>query len=185
MDFVLAYNGEDSNKTAQEKREIFEENLKREGLVLEPYNEQWVRFTKVHAPMPVLERYAEVLKIKMPMKVIEGQKQIIEESQRELKTCWSRMCRRLFSSVQLNNEVFPEREQRIHMEFARKYLELYDAEHPNYFDDSTRYSIINFIMQRQHFEKGNETADNTGVEKLIEDGVYLCAYPLHDVSNLA
>ncbi|XP_023164830.2 anoctamin-6 isoform X2 [Drosophila hydei] len=180
VDFVLAYNGDDKSATAVDKRRFFENNLKREGLQLELYSQQWVHFMKLHAPMEVLYRYAEILKIKMPMKVIPGQEQIIAESTRELKSCWSRMCRSLFSSVQLNNDVFPERGQRIHMEFAVKYLKLYDTEHPNYFDDSTRYSIINFIMQRQHFEKGDETAESRGIEKLVEDGVYLCAYALHD-----
>ncbi|SPP88740.1 blast:Anoctamin-6 [Drosophila guanche] len=93
------------------------------------------------------------------------------------------MCRSLFSSVQLNTELFPEREPRIHLEFSRNYLELYDTEHPNYFDDSTRYSIINFILQRQHFLEGEETADNLGIEKLVQDGIYTCAYTLHDKAD--
>ncbi|KAH8300962.1 hypothetical protein KR044_007251, partial [Drosophila immigrans] len=180
VDFVLAYNGEDMDEAAANKRKIFEANLMREGVQLEYYKEQWVHFIKLHAPPDVLYRYAEILKIKMPLKPIPGQEQIIAETTLEFKSCFTRMCRSLFSSVQLNTDVFPEREQRIHMEFAYKYLELYDKEHPNYFDPSTRYSIINFVMQRQHFEKGEEKADNLGIEKLVEDGVYLCAYTLHD-----
>ncbi|XP_062141320.1 anoctamin-6 isoform X2 [Drosophila sulfurigaster albostrigata] len=180
VDFVLAYNGEDLDEEAANKRKIFEANLMREGIELEYYKEQWVHFIKLHAPPDVLHRYAEVLKIKMPLKPIPGQEQIIAETTLELKSWFTRMCRSLFSSVQLNTDVFPDREQRIHMEFAQKYLELYDKEHPNYFDPSTRYSIINFVMQRQHFEQGEEKADNLGIEKLVEDGVYLCAYTLHD-----
>ncbi|KAH8397905.1 hypothetical protein KR222_006049, partial [Zaprionus bogoriensis] len=180
VDFVLAYNGEDLDELAANKRKCFEANLTREGVQLEYYKEQWVHFVKLHAPPEVLYRYAEILKIKMPLKPIPGQEQIIADTTYEFKTCFSRLCRRLFSSVQLNTEIFPEREQRIHMEFACKYLDLYDKEHPNFFDPSTRYSIINFIMQRQHFEKGEEKADNLGIEKLVEDGVYLCAYTLHD-----
>ncbi|TDG40819.1 hypothetical protein AWZ03_012750 [Drosophila navojoa] len=158
VDFVLAYKGDDSNTTHQDERVKFEEYLKSEGLVLEPYSGKTVHFTKIHAPMQVLQRYAEVLKIKMPVK-----EPSIEESQSVPNTCGG-----LFSWMQLNSKVLTERSQRIHMEFARKYLELYDAEHPNYFDASTRYSIINSIMQQKD------------IEKLIEDGVYLCAYPLHD-----
>ena len=181
VDFVLAYKEGDTDEDAESKRTTFENNLKREGLELE-YNEgQWGNFIKLHAPMEVLYRYAEILKIKMPLKIIPGQEQIIAETTYEIKTYWSRICSRLFRSVQFNNEIFPERESRIHMEFACKYLKLYDEEHPNYFDASTRYSIINFIMQRQNFEKGEETVDNLGIEKLVQDNVYLCAYTLHDV----
>lgn len=180
---MLAYNGEDVDEVAANKRKCFEANLLREGLQLEYYKEQRVHFVKLHAPPEVLYRYAEILKIKMPLKPIPGQEQIIADTTLEFKTCFTRLCRRLFSSVQLNTEIFPEREQRIHMEFACKYLDLYDKDHPNFFDPSTRYSIISFIMQRQHFEKGEEKADNLGIEKLVEDRVYLSAYTLHDVSQ--
>ncbi|XP_032594153.1 anoctamin-5 isoform X2 [Drosophila grimshawi] len=178
VDFVLAYKGEDVDKTA--RRTKFEDNLRREGLELEYYKEQWVHFIKLHAPVEVLHRYAEILKIKMPLKEIPGQKDITIDMERDLNTCFSRLCRTLFSSVQPDTVKFPIRQPRIHMEFACKYLELYDKEHPNYFDASTRYSIINFIIERQHFERGEEKSENLGFEKLVEDGVYLCAYALHE-----
>ncbi|EDW27656.1 GL20401 [Drosophila persimilis] len=182
VDFVLAYNGEDQVEDHRRKREIFEANLQREGLQLEHNKVQRVHFIKIHAPFEVLYRYAEILKIKVPLKPIPGQDQIFDEAAPAFKSCFTRMCRSLFSSVQLNTELFPEREPRIHLEFSRNYLELYDTEHPNFFDDSTRYSIINFILQRQHFLEGEETVDNLGVEKLVQDGIYTCAYTLHDVS---
>ncbi|XP_016995231.2 anoctamin-6 isoform X3 [Drosophila takahashii] len=180
VDFVLAYNGETQSEEHRRKCEIFEANLQREGLQLEHNKVQRVHFIKIHAPAEVLYRYAEILKIKVPLKPIPGQEQIFAESAHEFKTCLSRLCRSLFSSVQLNTELFPEREPRIHLEFARNYLELYDTEHPNFLDAGTRYSIINFILQRQHFVEGEETADNLGIEKLVQDGVYTCAYTLHD-----
>ncbi|XP_016951915.1 anoctamin-6 isoform X2 [Drosophila biarmipes] len=180
VDFVLAYNGEVQSEEQRRKCEIFEANLQREGLQLEHNKVQRVHFVKIHAPAEVLYRYAEILKIKVPLKPIPGQDQIFAESAHEFKSCLSRMCRSLFSSVQLNTALFPEREPRIHFEFARNYLELYDTEHPNFLDAGTRYFIINFILQRQHFVEGEETADNLGIEKLVQDGVYTCAYTLHD-----
>ncbi|XP_017151039.1 anoctamin-6 isoform X1 [Drosophila miranda] len=183
VDFVLAYNGEDQVEDHRRKREIFEANLQREGLQLEHNKVQRVHFIKIHAPFEVLYRYAEILKIKVPLKPIPGQDQIFDEAAPAFKSCFTRMCRSLFSSVQLNTELFPEREPRIHLEFSRNYLELYDTEHPNFFDDSTRYSIINFILQRQHFLEGEETVDNLGVEKLVQDGIYTCAYTLHDKAD--
>jgi len=181
VDFVLAYNGEVQSEEQRRKCEIFEANLQREGLQLEHNKVQRVHFVKIHAPAEVLYRYAEILKIKVPLKPIPGQDQIFAESAHEFKSCFTRMCRSLFSSVQLNTALFPEREPRIHFEFSRNYLELYDTEHPNFLDAGTRYFIINFILQRQHFVEGEETADNLGIEKLVQDGVYTCAYTLHDV----
>ncbi|XP_017018154.1 anoctamin-6 isoform X1 [Drosophila kikkawai] len=180
VDFVLAYNGEDQVEEHRRKREIFETNLQREGLQLEHNKVQRVHFIKIHAPAEVLYRYAEILKIKVPLKPIPGQEQVFAESEHQFKSVVSRMCRSLFSSVQLNTALFPEREPRIHLEFSRNYLELYDTEHPNFFDASTRYSIINFILQRQHFVEGEESADNLGIEKLVQDSVYTCSYTLHD-----
>ncbi|KAH8276085.1 hypothetical protein KR018_002378 [Drosophila ironensis] len=180
VDFVLAYNGEAQVEDHRSKREIFEANLRREGLQLEHNKVQRVHFIKIHAPAEVLYRYAEILKIKVPLKPIPGQEQIFAESAHEFRSCFTRMCKSLFSSVQLNTALFPEREPRIHLEFQKNYLELYDKEHPNFFDASTRYHIINFILQRQHFVEGEETADNLGIEKLVQDGVYGCAYTLHD-----
>ncbi|XP_070139014.1 anoctamin-6 isoform X2 [Drosophila bipectinata] len=180
VDFVLAYNGEIQLEEHRRKREIFETNLRREGLQLEHNKVQRVHFIKIHAPAELLYRYAEILKIKVPLKPIPGEDQIFAESAHEFKSCFTRMCRSLFSSVQLNTALFPERESRIHLEFSRNYLDLYDKEHPNFIDASTRYSIINFILQRQHFVEGEEMADNLGIEKLVQDGVYSCAYTLHD-----
>lgn len=58
----------------------------------------------------------------------------------------------------------------------------FDWEQPNFFDAGVRNAIINFILERQHFVEGEETPDNLGIEKLLEDRVYHSAYPLHDVS---
>ncbi|XP_030386593.1 anoctamin-6 isoform X2 [Scaptodrosophila lebanonensis] len=175
--------GRKAKEEEKRKRKIFEANMKREGLQLELCGTQFMqKFIKIHAPDHVLYHYAEILKIKMPMKPIPGQ-ELIFDGNFEFKTRITRMFRRLFSSVQLSTKDFEEREPRIHMEFARKYLHLFDKNHRNFFDASTRYAIINFIMQRQHFVEGEETPDNIGIEKLLQDGVYSCAYTLHEKSD--
>lgn len=54
-----------------EKREVFEENLLQEGLELESYViDEEINFIKIHAPLEVLRRYAEILKLRMPMKEV-------------------------------------------------------------------------------------------------------------------
>lgn len=54
------------------KRQVFENNLDKEGLELEHHDEEGVplHFVKVHAPDEVLRRYAEILKLRMPMKMV-------------------------------------------------------------------------------------------------------------------
>jgi anoctamin-1 len=54
-----------------EKRVVFEENLLREGLQLESYViDDEINFIKLHAPLEVLRRYAEILKLRLPMKEV-------------------------------------------------------------------------------------------------------------------
>jgi hypothetical protein len=65
---------EDLKKREQlraERREVFEENLVNEGLELERYVvDDEITFVKIHAPLEVLRRYAEILKLRMPMKLV-------------------------------------------------------------------------------------------------------------------
>ena len=65
----------EENRNRSVKREIFEKNLRNEGLLLE--NEKapegcakGMNFVKITAPPEVLERYAEILKLRLPMKKV-------------------------------------------------------------------------------------------------------------------
>lgn len=75
VDFVLVWRDEESSTSSKDdkndKREIFEENLISEGLELEyEVIGGEFHFVKVHAPVEVLRRYAEILKLRMPMKEV-------------------------------------------------------------------------------------------------------------------
>lgn len=55
----------------KDRREVFEENLIHEGLELErEIVDEEINFVKVHAPLEVLRRYAEILKLRLPMKEV-------------------------------------------------------------------------------------------------------------------
>ena len=75
VDFVLVWEDKPSNpewSQNKKKREVFLQNLESEGLEVEhdgPSGSSNLRFVKIHAPMEVLKRYAEILKIRMPIKV--------------------------------------------------------------------------------------------------------------------
>jgi anoctamin-1 len=53
------------------RREVFEENLINEGLNIErTVVDEEITFIKIHAPLEVLRRYAEILKLRLPMKEV-------------------------------------------------------------------------------------------------------------------
>jgi len=73
VDFVLVWDGSNelsNTEEARERREIYERNLEEEGLVLEheKLESSHYNFVKIHAPLEVLRRYAEILKLKMKMR---------------------------------------------------------------------------------------------------------------------
>jgi hypothetical protein len=74
VDFVLVWTdgSEACSEVALRKREIFERHLVEEGLILEREQNRSLHFIKIHAPVEVLSRYAEILKLRMPMKKVVG-----------------------------------------------------------------------------------------------------------------
>lgn len=75
VDFVLVWDAKtDASRTddARERRRCFEQNLSDEGLILEREKIEGTEynFVKIHAPIEVLRRYAEILKLRMPMKQV-------------------------------------------------------------------------------------------------------------------
>lgn len=57
----------------------------------------------------------------------------------------------------------------------------FDADDEDFFTSITRSRIVDFILKRKRFtdETGDEFA--FGIERLVNEGVYSAAYPLHDV----
>ena len=58
-----------------ERREVFEAHLIEEGLEIErEVVDEEINFVKIHAPLEVLRRYAEILKLRLPMKEVSNNK---------------------------------------------------------------------------------------------------------------
>lgn len=54
-----------------ERREVYEQHLIEEGLEIErEIVDEEIHFVKIHAPLEVLRRYAEILKLRLPMKEV-------------------------------------------------------------------------------------------------------------------
>lgn len=57
----------------------------------------------------------------------------------------------------------------------------FDVHHKCFFTPAIRSRIVNFILDRKRFTSGEEDEYDFGIDRLINDGVYMAAYPLHDV----
>ena len=62
------------------------------------------------------------------------------------------------------------------------YLCRFDVENESFFTASVRNSVVDYILERARFSDDEEAHFAFGVNRLVSDGVYSAAYPLHDVS---
>lgn len=58
----------------------------------------------------------------------------------------------------------------------------FDVNQPCFFTPAIRSRIVHFILDRKRFTLGKDDDFAFGVDRLIDQGVYIAAYPLHDVS---
>jgi hypothetical protein len=141
-------------------RKQFEDNLSEEGLQFEhtKRNEFGLKFVKIHAPWETLIRYAEVMKLKMPMKQIE--------------TSW----RLVFDDED------PYSKGRFTTPFTKDKMYLFHipTQKERFFSHSQRSQIVDFILKRKTFASNASDAANFGINKLLQDRVYLACYPLHE-----
>lgn len=57
----------------------------------------------------------------------------------------------------------------------------FDIRQDCFFTTAVRSRIVEFILDRQRFPAKNQHDMAFGIERLIAEGVYSAAYPLHDV----
>jgi len=63
------------------------------------------------------------------------------------------------------------------------FLDSFDIRQDCFFTTAVRSRIVEFILDRQRFPAKNQHDMAFGIERLIAEGVYSAAYPLHDVGN--
>lgn len=120
-------------------------------------------FVKIHAPWEVLIRYAEIMKFKMPMKQVE--------------TSWR---------LHFEGEEDDPYLGRFTLEFSRDKEYLFDIppQKEKFFSPSQRSQIVDFILKRKSFSPNLNDASLFGINKLLNDKVYVSAYPLHEGKDL-
>ncbi|XP_005184747.1 anoctamin-1 isoform X2 [Musca domestica] len=184
IDFVLVYkinpqpNVEDQH---EEKRHIFEMNLLSEGLEIERAckEKEQIYFVKVHAPLEVLRRYAEILKLRMPMKEIPGMS-VVNRSTSSVFSSLKGLIKFFMRHIYVDERNFPRRAQRFTAIYSRDKEYLFDIRQDNFFTPAVRSRIVQFILDRQRFTPKSKDEMAFGIERMVASNIYCAGYPLHD-----
>ncbi|XP_049274206.1 anoctamin-4 [Rhipicephalus sanguineus] len=205
IDFVLAYQKSDDS-VIENYRRVFEDNLLKEGLDLELEDATTSRdgktnFLKIHAPWKVLVKYAEKLHLRMPIKkrgkvvafptvtVAKGEKPVLpdlkylenestevenEGKPNALEALWTK----LWTPFPYNKELIPDETEYFNAEFVRQREHMYLIQNKDsFFSQAIRSRIAWEVLMRTTYDESDR---QKGVYRLLNEQVYLAAYPLHD-----
>ena len=203
VDYVLVYQNTCSDKAGLGEtpaalktefiRATYEAQLEREGLVLAQVDStvgnEYV-YVHIYAPWETLARYAEVMSLRMPMKtVVSRLNELFEEEadEEEEEKDWlddqnvllNRCLAYFYTASPRSGRVFTTTFSR-----DKEYLfAIPTTDREDFFSPSQRSEIIDFILRRTTFDPDlQRNALSIGINKLLADGVYVAAYPLHDES---
>ena len=175
VDFVLVSETrpEESDYLSDcKKRETFISQLEEAGLEIEEDEGSDLRFVKLHLPMEVLKRYAEILKLRLKLKgnlqnTVQGSSQ-----------SWLKRIQRLFNPKPL----LRDHEQEFSATYSIDKDYLFEDDTVKFFSPAARSRIVEFILQRERFLPEEDGGDDSafGFNRLVNDGVYLAGFPLHD-----
>ena len=82
-----------------------------------------------------------------------------------------------------DQEKLPNKNQDLTAVFSRDKEYLFDLEQTNFFTQSIKSRVIEFILKRKRFSPEDVDDFSFGIERALSDGIYTAAYPLHDVST--
>ncbi|CDQ95573.1 unnamed protein product, partial [Oncorhynchus mykiss] len=126
-------------------------------------------FVKIHAPWEVLATYADVLKIKVPFK--ENDIPVHQD----IPMDW------LFTPFRLPDHVMNPEPDYFTSPFNKGKIDFFlidDKE--TFFPPSVRNRIVYYILARCPYHK-TDREDKKGIKRLLNNGTYGSAFPLHDV----
>lgn len=185
IDYVLAWSGKeksDEHAVRQRMRDVFEENLRKEGLKLEYDIKEGreVQYVKVHATWEVLTRYAEIMKVRMPMK--EVPEDIDTESFWEM---FAEMFEKVLRPFSLDEKEVPPMSKKFTCIYQRDKDYLFAIPEENrelFFPHATRSRIVDYILRRKKYSEAEKETFAFGINRLRKNNVYTAAYPLHEGS---
>ncbi|XP_054952015.1 anoctamin-4 isoform X4 [Pan paniscus] len=168
IDYILVYR---KSNPQTEKREVFERNIRAEGLQMEKESSlinSDIIFVKLHAPWEVLGRYAEQMNVRMPFRIDKQ----ISRFRRWLPKKPMRLDKETLPDLEENDcYTAPFSQQRIH------HFIIHNKE--TFFNNATRSRIVHHILQRIKYEEGK---NKIGLNRLLTNGSYEAAFPLHEGS---
>ncbi|XP_062845579.1 anoctamin-5b isoform X1 [Trichomycterus rosablanca] len=175
IDFVLSYMDDKEGDKKTDRRREFEANLEKAGLELETEDksesdDSKTYFLKIHAPWEVLATYAEVLKIKVPFKAADIPKS------REIPLGW------VLRPFCLPKHIMKPEPDYYTAPFNKNKVDFFHIENrETFFPPSTRNRIVYYILTRcPYYKQDHIDKEKTGIKRLLNNGTYTSAYPLHD-----
>ncbi|XP_028809715.1 anoctamin-4 isoform X2 [Denticeps clupeoides] len=183
IDYVLVYR---KSSPQSEKREVFERNIRAEGLQMEKESSitsSDVIFVKLHAPWEVLCRYAELMSVRMPFrrKFYYLHRRYRFMSRLEKKICRFRgwLPRK---PMKFDDDTLPDLEEHesFTAPFSRQRIHHFIIHNKDtFFNNATRTRIVHHILQRVKYEEGK---NKIGLNRLLSNNSYEAAFPLHEGS---
>jgi len=176
IDYVLAYQNDPGDEKSVTRRKTFEENLKKAGLQLE-YEDQEASsdgitcFVKVHAPMPVLYKGAELMHMKMPIKKNDlASESFVNAFYKKINCCPNPFA--------LNTRDIKDEENYFTCPFHRsKIHEFQGADSPDFFTNAQRSIIVQRYLMKCKYDVDKL---HLGINRMVSKGHYSAAYPLHE-----
>uniref|UniRef100_A0AAZ3RNM3 Anoctamin n=1 Tax=Oncorhynchus tshawytscha TaxID=74940 RepID=A0AAZ3RNM3_ONCTS len=130
-------------------------------------------YVKIHTPWDVLATYADVLKIKVPFKANDI------PAHKDIPMNW------LFTPFRLPNHIMNPEPDYFTSPFNKEKIDFFlidDKE--TFFPPSVRNRIVYYILARcAYYKEDSDDKNKKGIKRLLNNGTYGAAFPLHDVRS--
>uniref|UniRef100_A0A8C5AEX3 Anoctamin n=1 Tax=Gadus morhua TaxID=8049 RepID=A0A8C5AEX3_GADMO len=183
IDYILVYK-KSSNQS--EKREVFERNMRAEGLHMEKESSVTnsdVIFLKLHAPWDVLCRYAELMNIRMPFRrkifYMHRRHKFMSRMEKRINKVRGWLPRK---PMKFTSDTLPDLEENesFTAPFSRSRIHHFIIHNKDtFFNNATRSRIVHHVLQRVKYEEGK---NKIGLNRLLSNNSYEAAFPLHEGS---
>nr|DBA30962.1 TPA: hypothetical protein GDO54_006883 [Pyxicephalus adspersus] len=181
IDYILVYR---KSSPQSEKREIFERNIRAEGLQIEKESSitnSDIMFVKVHAPWEVLGRYAELMNVRMPFRrkiyYLHRRYKFMSRMEKQLSRFRGWLPKK---PMRLDKETIPDLEENdcYTAPFSQQRIHHFIINNKDtFFNNATRSRIVHHILQRVKYEEGK---NKIGLNRLLSNCTYEAAFPLHE-----
>ncbi|XP_044133326.1 anoctamin-4 [Bufo gargarizans] len=181
IDYILVYR---KSSPHSEKREIFERNIRAEGLQMEKESSitnSDIMFVKLHAPWEVLGRYAELMNVRMPFRrkiyYLHRRYKFMSRMEKQLSRFRGWLPKK---PMRLDKETIPDLEENdcYTAPFSQQRIHHFIINNKDtFFNNATRSRIVHHILQRVKYEEGK---NKIGLNRLLSNCTYEAAFPLHE-----